>query len=433
LHELQKQFHKFINQHQLVNKGEKVLLAISGGLDSMAMAELFRTTDYSFSIAHCNFGLRGEESDQDEYFVSEWARDKGIGCFTKRIEITGNSIQLEAREKRYLWFDELCEEKGFHKVATAHHLNDSLETTLLNLTRGTGIKGLTGVPIRNGEIIRPLLSFSRSELAAFAKENDLQWREDSSNAKTDYHRNKIRLEVVPKLKEINKSLEQTFKHTNERMGLLTGLVDEKVANVLSEYFDETCGELRLDWLKKEYDLLLLSEILSGYGFNYVTAKEVFEAKGQSGKTFETSDWKVIMDRQSLFIRKVEQRDFEEVWIEGEGNWKLPVGQIEGKIESGNPLVFPKDGTGALLDKDKLVYPMKVRRWQVGDTFQPLGMTGRKKISDLLIDRKVPLAKKDQVLVLESEGEIAWVIGYQISEKFKVDEDTSSTLKLIFMN
>ncbi len=429
--ELQKQFQNFIERHQLVKSGERILLAVSGGLDSMVMLELFHHSNYEIAVAHCNFGLRGEASDKDEAFVEQWTQERGIDCYVKQIVLNGKSIQVEAREERYKWFRELCTEKGFLKIATAHHLNDSLETTLLNLVRGTGIKGLSGIPVINEQIIRPLLFASRDEIHSYAMNKGLKWREDASNMKTDYDRNKIRLEVIPKLKEVNASLEYTFKNSDERLNLLSDLLQKQVAEVIQEYFDELEGQLGLKWIQEETDLLILYEILSVYGFNYVTVKEIWGARGSSGKVFEAKDWKVLMDRDSLFIQRNEQEEFKEVLIQDEAVYQ--VAEKELGVTILDNVVFEEfisdDAHEAILDYDKLEFPLKVRKWRQGDTFQPMGMKGTKKVSDLLIDEKVPIAKKEKVWILESNDEIAWVVGYRISEKFKVSGSSKKVVCL----
>lgn len=434
LHELQKQFHKFIQLNHLIKEGEKVLLAVSGGLDSMVMLELFHHSSYQFAVAHCNFGLREEESDSDEDFVTQWTKERGVECFVKKVNIEGNSIQLEAREKRYKWFDELCVEKGFSRIATAHHLNDSLETTLLNLSRGTGIKGLAGIPVQNDKIIRPLLFASRDEISVFAIDHNIQWREDASNAKVEYDRNKVRLEVIPKISELNNSLENTFKYTKERLDLTSDLVKNYSISILEQHFDKNENELHLGWVHQNFHVLILNEILSRYGFNYVSVKGVYEAIGKSGKVFESDAWKVVMDRESLFIRKRQAQDIGEVVIASEGvfefgNEKLRVEILA--IETGESNWKGGNEHIGVFDRSKLTFPLKLRKWEQGDIFQPLGMKGRKKVSDLLVDLKIPLAKKEKILVLESEGEIVWVVGYRISDNFKVVGDAKEVVRISF--
>lgn len=431
--ELQKRFHNFIQHHQLIQEGEKTLLAVSGGLDSMVMASLFCKSPYEIAIAHCNFGLRGVDSDQDEALVSRWAADNGVSCFTKKITLKKSNIQLEARDKRYLWFAELCRKHNFKKIATAHHINDSLETTLFNLVRGTGIKGLLGISSANETKIRPLLSFTKADLQTYAKKNEIPWREDASNAKLDYDRNKLRLEVIPKLKELNGSLEKTYLLTKERMDLLSELVQVKARNILQHYFNKKEGELSLIWMKEGYDLLLLSEILSEYGFNYVTAKEIYEAINQPGKIFLAEKWKVIMDRGRLYIRPIEKNTLE-LLIDADGKYAIGKYQFivqTQDLKTCNWTTGERNEKQAYLDFSKIRFPIKIRKWNQGDVFRPLGMVGRKKISDLLIDLKMPLAKKDDILVIESAGKIAWVAGVRISEDFKVLEGCEKVWSIKF--
>ena len=432
--ELQKQFQNFIDKHSLIADGEKVLLAVSGGLDSMVMLELFHRSDYKILVAHCNFGLRGSESDGDEAFVMDWTQGRGIECLVKQVELIGNSTQLGAREQRYKWFAGIREQRGFQKVATAHHLNDSLETTLLNFSRGTGIKGLAGIPVINDHVIRPLLFATRGELHSFAMDVGLSWREDSSNEKTAYDRNKVRLEVIPKLKELNPALESTFKITNERMIILAQLVRKRAEEVLHKYFDGSDKRLELSWIKEDSDLLILHEILSTYGFSYVTTKEVWKARTISGKTFEATNWKVTIDRNALFLVPNAKRSIAEVVIEKEGVYQVGDNelQIESVAEEDTLNLISKNQSSVVLEASRLTFPLTLRKWQQGDTFQPLGMKGTKKVSDFLIDSKVPLAKKEEVLVLESKGEIAWVVGHRISEKFKVDSRSNEMLRLKFI-
>lgn len=406
------------------------MLAISGGIDSVVLLELLTELGVDVAVAHCNFGLRGGESDGDEQFVIEKALEKNIRYFTKRIHLESGSIQLEARERRYEWFGELKEKHGFNKLSTAHHLNDSLETTLLNLTRGTGIHGLGGIPIQSGWIIRPLMFAQREEIEAYAKHCNVSWREDSSNQKADYTRNKIRLDVVPNLRSINNSLESTFLTTKERLDLLSDFLKFKAKQILKEEFSELEGRLNLGWIQEEHDLILLNEILAPYGFNYPTVKEIFEARDRPGKLFKSPGFHLLIDRESLYIKESNLLPAEEVMVSGLGIYEFADYKFEISVEKG--VVSKKNwretsADVAYLSKEKLSFPLKMRIWEEGDVFQPLGMQGTKKVSDFLIDQKVPLAKKDKVVVLESGGHITWVVGSRISEKFKMEEDDNSVV------
>lgn len=406
-----------------------MLLAVSGGLDSMVMMHLFFEAGIKVSVAHCNFALRGEESDADEKFVISRMKEHHIHCHVKKVKMGGGSVQVQAREIRYRWFEKLCEQHGYNKIAVAHHLDDTLETTLLNLARGTGIKGMGGIPEKNGKIIRPLLFASKNDLIQYANDIRLDWREDSSNRNTDYDRNKIRLEVIPKLKELNPSLLDTYFNTRERLRATAQLTDQKVREIKEKYLDLEKLELDLKWMDEPAALLILSEILFEYGFNYLLCKEIFRCIGKPGKNFPGKNFSIYTDRTSLFIKKnADARSLSLlIWEEGSysiGNVNLDMNMIPTK-----GLRFDQSNKVAFLSTERLSFPFKVRIWDKGDKFQPLGMKGTKKVSDFLVDKKVPYAKKEEVMVLEKDGEIAWLIGHRISEAFKVLETTQKALRI----
>ncbi len=430
---LQKQFHDFILTNDLVKKDEKVLLAVSGGLDSMVMANLFLEENIPFAIAHCNFGLRGEESDGDEAFVMDWADKYNISCHVKAFEIGGGSIQLEARNARYQWFGELLSENRYDKVATAHHLNDSLETVLINLARGTGVKGMAGISVKNGDVIRPLLFAEREKIYNYAMQHDLEWREDSSNTKTDYDRNLIRHNVVPELLKLNPSLLKSIELTTERLAFASQIIAQKVDKIKDQYLADEKGGFNLDlnWLKKPSDELVLAEILASFGVNYVTAKEIFEARGKSGKSFPTEDWLITMDRNALFINRDGPVIIKETRIESPGVYDLEVGRVIVEMISKEEVVFGASNV-AHFDASRLKFPLLIRSWKKGDKFQPLGMRGEKKVSDYLIDEKVPLAAKKSVMILETDQRIAWLIGLRMSEMFKIQDDSAEIVKVTFI-
>lgn len=431
MHSLQKQFHEFVNAKELLHDADRLLLAVSGGLDSIVMADLFAKSSWNFGIAHCNFQLRGQESDEDEVFVKKWAGERGIEVHTRSFDLGEGSTQLNARNARYDWFEELCSENYYSKTATAHHLNDSLETLLINLSRGTGVKGISGIGAKNGSIIRPLLFTTREGLRRYAVENSLEWREDSSNAKTDYDRNRIRHVVIPEMEKLNPSLAETFKSTSERLSLASEILQERVVAVreLNLVVKESETELKLDWLQKQTDFLILSEILSEFGFNYKTTKEIFGAIGKSGKQFYAEDRILTIDRNSLFIKNLSISVDEEFKIEGVGNFQHRDKTFQISIVEKDEVNLKDNRGKAYLDADIVDFPLKIRRWIEGDRFTPLGLNGTKKVSDYLIDAKVPLARKDQVRVLLAGEEIAWLIDYQISEVFKITDRTKKVLMI----
>ncbi|MEP1094752.1 MAG: tRNA lysidine(34) synthetase TilS [Cyclobacteriaceae bacterium] len=432
MHSLQKQFHEFVKAEELLHEDDTILIAVSGGLDSIVMADLFAKSSWSFSIAHCNFNLRGEESDGDEAFVKNWAQENGVEMYAQRFDLGNGSTQLTARNARYQWFEELASQGGFTKIAVAHHLNDSLETLLINLSRGTGIKGIAGIKAKTEKIVRPLLFASKNHLRQYAEDLSLRWREDSSNKTTDYDRNLLRHLVIPEMEKLNPSLVETFGNTSERLGLANEIVQKQVEEIKRKKLivANSLTELKLDWIQDRADFLILSEILGEFGFSYVTSKEIFEAIGKSGKQFHAGHFELTIDRKSLFIREVkseldaeyvidEVRDFQL----GEKNLKLSiVDRAEVDLsDSSNNKVF--------VSADLVNFPLKVRKWKEGDRFAPLGLGGTKKVSDFLIDSKIPLAKKDGVMVLLSKDEIVWLMGYQISELFKITDQTQKVLAI----
>lgn len=433
MHPLQKRFHDFIQENNLIEKGEETLLAVSGGLDSMVMLHLFIAAGFEVVVAHCNFGLRGEESDGDERLVVDYTRKAGIRCFVKKVSITEGSIQLQARTARYSWFESLKTEEGLGKIATAHHLDDSLETSLLNLVRGTGVSGLAGIPVKNKSIVRPLLFATKEELKQYAQEVKLEWREDSSNQKVDYQRNKLRHKVIPTLRELNPSLVQTYASTKARLAATRYFLTEKVDQIKEDFFNEELHEFDLSWISAEHDLLILSEVLAGYGFNYATVKDIFKAIGESGKVFPSNTgFSAYMDRSKLFLKQ-EEVTTTHLAVPSEGKYHSGGLVFDVVLKSANGVILDQGPDVAIFDSGELTFPLLIRSWKEGDRFQPLGMKGTKKVSDFLVDEKIPLAKKEEVLVVESGGQIAWVVGMRISSLFKVTGSTGPVLQITKSN
>ena len=429
MHAAQKQFHEFIEQKKLIKKDDKVLLAVSGGVDSMVMADLFLNSKFAFAIAHCNFGLRGEASDGDEIFVKEWVEAHKVDSYRKRFKLGKGSTQLNARNARYEWFEWLLSKEGFDKLATAHHLNDSLETLLINLIRGTGIKGLSGITPSSGSIIRPMLGLAKREILGYAASSGLKWREDVTNKEVDYDRNLIRHEVIPVMERLNPSLLQTYAYTHERLNMSRVFIHSKVNDIRSSCLKKDGSAFKLDllWIESDFDLLLLAEILADYGVNYKTSKDVFYSRKSPGKIFLTASWKLFIDRDCLYIRKNDEESLFEQTITQSGDYRISGGILSIRSKKVDEISLKSDNKMGFFDAAKAAFPMNLRVWREGDRFQPLGMKGKKKVSDFLIDQKVPLAKKQDQMVLTHDDQIVWVVGQRVAEPYKVTDQTKMVL------
>lgn len=430
------QFMHHLSHNNLCNTSQSLLLAISGGLDSMVMLNLFKRAGYTITVAHCNFQLRGQEADADEQFVKSVCDGKGITFITKRFDTTAYastnkvSIQVAARELRYAWFAEMLDEHRIDYLATAHHVNDSIETVLLKWIHGASLESFGGIPVKNNRTIRPLLFATRTQLESYAQQNGLAWREDSSNASDDYQRNFIRHQIIPKLKEINPSLEATFLHAQLKVeGELTFLHDQ-VEHWKSVHVESIGNQMRIAKKAfasvKESGAALLWHVVREYGFNIDQCHNMLRAlQSQSGKKFIGNSRLVTIDRDHLIISSYDEVS-EAVSIQEnetdvvQGEWELSVRALESTTISKNPMQ-------AVLDASKIAFPITWRTWQAGDYFYPLGMDNRKKLSDFLIDKKISLADKYSVTVLESGGEIIWVVGHRIDNRFKITPETKHAI------
>ena len=437
-------FLTFINQHKLDLKKQPCLLTVSGGVDSVVMLHLYHQAGFPVGIAHCNFGLRGEESEADEQFVRELSNTSGFPFYSKRFDVKsfaknrGISTQMAARELRYEWFEKIRAANNYIYIATAHHANDSLETTLLNLTRGTGLSGLHGISGINNHLLRPLLLATKEQILAYAHGHGLLWREDRSNDSDDYKRNLIRHKVVPVLKQLNPSLEKTFNQTSAKLRsadrLLAKMLYDWSADVVVKADDQIL--ISKEKLSAEREpAYRLWHILQDYDFTYAQVVKVIEGlNGLSGKFFQSASHTLLIDRQNLIVKKTEASDFEvEIQIEENQQEVEFVGQglsIIKKRRNAND-DFIKSRSSVSVNYDKLIFPLMIRRWRVGDMFQPLGMNGqRKKLSDLFIDLKMDqFAKKNALVLLNGNGEVIWVVGVRLDERYKVQEWTTFTLQV----
>ena len=418
---------------------KKIILALSGGIDSMVLAGLLLKAKADFVLAHCNFHLRGEESDGDERFVHEFAEKKGLTLYVKQFDTMGYakehgfSIEMAARELRYAWFEELRQQLGYDYIAVAHHADDQLETFFINLLRGAGIRGLKGMQPVNGHIIRPLLAFSRTEIRQYATEHHLQWREDHTNAETLYLRNKIRHELLPVIDSISKegraSILKSMSHLASENELYRELVREKLSQMVAPLrganscvgSDSTdLASLRdADGLRFSLTSHLLFEWLRDYAFNSDQVHFIYEAlNGQPGTLFFSPTHRVTVERDGLELTPL--------CHQAETSLEL----VYEQCPNDEKFTLDKSPKVAQLDYDKLSFPLQLRKWQAGDRFHPIGMKGSRLLSDFLKDLKLSTSQKENVSVLlTADGEIVWVVGCRVDERFKVTEKTRSVLKV----
>lgn len=430
-------FNKFREQIP-IEPNQKILLAVSGGIDSMVMMHLFYRLKISCSVAHCNFQLRGQESDDDEAFVRQQASNLYYKIFVSRFETKDYalenhlSIQMAARELRYTWFQKLAQVHQFDFIAVAHNRDDSLETFFINLGRGSGIAGLTGIRPVTCNIIRPLLFATRAEIEAFSKENNISFREDSSNTSDKYLRNYIRHNIIPGFEEVFPRFRESMAQNLEKLNDAYLLYQNQLQFVISEVVRNE-GELSYidipKLLKTMTPKTILFEILKNYGFSSATVEEIFlVVNATPGKQFKSSSHKVIKDRDCYIISKINQESTDRIYIE-EGTSELhqPISLTFEILDKAIEFRIEKNPFMAYLDYDKLEFPLLLRKWHPGDYFMPLGMTGLKKLSDFFIDQKLSLIEKENIWLLTSGEHIAWIVGKRIDDRFKVMENSTRIL------
>lgn len=433
-------FFSFIFKHQLLPQKGPTLLAVSGGVDSVVMAQLFHRAKLQFAIAHCNFSLRGAASDQDEIWVRNLAQQYGVTYHAQLFDVLthartkGVSIQMAARELRHAWFQLLCNEHGFEKIATAHHSNDSLETVLLQFTKGTGLSGLHGILPAQGRYVRPLIFAKKTQIIAYAQAEGLHWREDSSNQKDKYHRNLIRHQVVPQLRKINPNVETTFCTTLERLRQVEALWMEQVNMIRKQacFQKEMAYYVKLQTLQnKSWAPVMLWELLKPFGFQFTPLKQLFASSPSAGARLQSASHYLYVDRCQWVVTPRTRPDRFTTYKIGitTQSISIPHYTLYLKHIARSQYHLIANQFVAALDQDRLNFPLDVRKWQPGDVFYPLGMQQRKKLSDFLIDSKVPRPLKEQVWVITSKGEIVWVVGHRIDNRFRVTDSTEQVYEL----
>ncbi|APY07374.1 tRNA lysidine(34) synthetase TilS [Winogradskyella sp. J14-2] len=436
-------FKSHIEEHFPFLKNARNVIAISGGIDSVVLAYLCHKLNFNFALAHCNFNLRGKESDVDEAFVLELGEQLNVEVFIQNFdtevyaEENKCSIQMAARELRYDWFSELAQQLNFDYILTAHHADDNLETFLINFTRGTGLNGLTGIPALNDNIARPLLPFSRAIIEAYAKAEHITWREDLSNTSRKYLRNKLRHDVVPILKEINPQLLDSFQNTLKYLNDTADIVEESLNAVAKRAItdiDENHITFKVSEFKKVNNpKAYLFEMFKDYGFSaWNDVVNLLDA--ETGKYVTSSTHKLTKHREFLILTNCHS----ELVSESQSGLSLTKSDIKaGQVQTPRGILFfdesdaLKDNTQTTVyvDLEKLKYPLELRPWQTGDVFYPIGMKGKKKVSKYLKDEKLTPIEKENTWVLTSENKIVWIVGRRADERFKVTGQTKKILKI----
>ncbi len=432
------QFQEFIARHALFTAQKTVLAAVSGGKDSVLLAHLLKSSGYNFALAHCNFQLRGAEAQRDQNFTANLARTLDVPVFLTEFNTADFaaenhiSIQMAARELRYNWFEKICAKENYDVIATAHHQNDAIETVLLNLTRGTGIAGMHGILPKNGRLVRPMLFLSKENINQICAAENLDFVEDSSNASTKYARNKIRLEVVPKLKELNPKLEKTFEQNLERFRQLEQLLENNLKILRDTVFINLKSETRIKIsdLKNLYpQQLLLFGLLREFNFGEQVVNDLLlSLEKQPGKVFESPSHQLVLDRTEIIIQP-KKTPVKEVLLIEENQNDIQFQDFRLKLlHDESPLIIKNNPMATSVDAEKLIFPLILRNWQTGDCFYPLGMNHKQKLSDFLVQQKVPLNQKSRIPVLvNGNQEIIWIAGFRLDNRYKVNSGTKKVV------
>ena len=419
---LKQDVQKFIEEKKLFNLQDKILVALSGGADSVALLRVLQSLGYICECAHCNFHLRGLESDRDETFVRQLCEKQGILLHVTHFDTSAYakdhhlSIEMAARELRYEWFEHIRKEIGASVIAVAHHRDDSVETFLLNLMRGAGINGLRGIPVKNGKIVRPLLSVSREDILDYLQAIHQEYVTDSTNLEDEYMRNKIRLNILPAMKEVNPSIMETIQETTFRFSEISNIYQQDRTEAIAHKVTSTSPELfrisLVDVLDDVAPLSLLHEILFPKGFNGSQIQDIYRtlSSSQSGKRFFSAEWEVLRDREYIWIKKkTPTQSIPEIMME--------------EIERTPSFVIPRDKHIACLDADKINRPLTIRKWERGDKFVPLGMNGKKNVSDYLTDKKYSLFQKENQYVVCCGENIVWLVNERTDHRYRITDNT----------
>lgn len=440
---MHKRFLAYIKSETLFTSADKILVAVSGGMDSMTLAELMRINRFQFAIAHFNHLTRNGESDLDEAFVKAYSEHHSIPFYSTRKDIpaileanNGGNFQNEARLHRYRWLERLRNELGFDYIATAHHHNDQIETFLFHFSRGTGLDGLTGISVRQGKLVRPMLTFTRSEIEAYVYKNKIDYRVDSSNSSSKYSRNYIRHGIIPSFKILNPQFENNANKTIENLRAARKLYNHMVEQIANEQLEEKGNDT---WhlakavfsdKSKVINHQLFFELIRDFGFNYSQVCQILDASHERGKTFYSDEYVLLIEKSAFIIKRIEivQQVYQEVnsacFIPGFGRLRFE------KADANQ--VSHTDPNIEYIDADKVKFPMILRNKEDGDRFKPLGMKGKsKKLKDFFTDIKLNKFDKERALVLLNKEKVVWILGYRLSESFKITSKTKQILKMVW--
>jgi tRNA(Ile)-lysidine synthase len=431
-----KEIESNINKNALFTKKDSLLLAISGGIDSVVLAHLLKEAGYSISLAHCNFSLRGKDSERDEKFCRKVAEKLKVKFYSKKIDakeysqLHHLSIQMAARELRYKWFKTLMKQEKLDKLVTAHHANDVVETVFINLLRGTGIKGLKGIPVKNENVVRPLLTVSKETIEKYASKEKIKFRTDKSNSEEKFDRNYLRLKVIPALRKINPLIEKTFtkncRHFSQEAGIVESYLEKKKTELLQNEKDYYFIKIN-DLQNESYLETFLNYILADFGFNEPQQQSILKAVSGSGnetKHFHSSGFNIHIDKNRMVIVPKNVNAKEEIII----NSLEDLTQLF-RLSKEKKFHLPKRSE-LYVSEQKLVFPLMIRTRRTGDKFKPFGMKGYKLISDFFKDEKLSYIEKEKArLLVNGNGQIIWVIGYRSDERYRVDAKEKNLLKL----
>ncbi|WP_367865396.1 tRNA lysidine(34) synthetase TilS [Pedobacter sp. WC2423] len=427
-------FLDYIRLNSLFNPDQRILLAVSGGKDSVLMAHLFKQGGFKFGIAHCNFGLRAQESQRDERFVSTMASQLEVPLYVTHFATKAYaaehkiSTQMAARDLRYRWFEELRTQENYSYIAVAHHQDDAIETVLLNLVRGTGIAGLHGILPKRDALIRPLLFLSRVAIDEAIQRKGYDFVEDSSNSSSAYARNKLRLGVIPLLKEINPNLEHTFEHNILRFAETEMVLQQTVAQLRTTLFEERKDGIFLS-LEKIRALnpkrLLLFELLKVYGFTETVVEDLLGSLNkQSGTSFYSESYRLTLNREHLMLTVITAEEVYTNKMIHPSDTAIAFGNQVIEISYTELISFDHNPQKAFIDADRLIFPIVIRTWQEGDRFMPIGMRNYKKLSNFFIDQKIPLPQKNSIpILINGNGDVVWVAGLRQDNRYKVTATT----------